>query len=154
MTGYITEQAGDANAGKWDIATVPGGGGNWGGSFLAVPTASKHQDLAVELVQFLTSAEGQMAAFKAVGNLPSNPHALRRQPSWRTATNDVLQRRPGRRSSSSPAPTNLEPVYLGAKNQPVRDAVENALRSVENGQRSSADGWADGGQATPRHAAG
>ena len=28
--------------GKWDIAAVPGGGGNWGGSFLAVPKQSKH----------------------------------------------------------------------------------------------------------------
>ncbi len=41
MTGYIKEQAGEGNAGKWDIATVPGGGGNWGGSFLAVPTTSE-----------------------------------------------------------------------------------------------------------------
>ena len=49
MTGYIQEQAGDGNAGKWDIATVPGGGGNWGGSFLAVPTASENQELAIEL---------------------------------------------------------------------------------------------------------
>ena len=38
MTGYIKEQSGDENAGKWDIASVPGGGGNWGGSFLGVPS--------------------------------------------------------------------------------------------------------------------
>ena len=36
---------------------------------------------------------------------------------------------------------NLQPVYLGAKNVPVRDAVENVLRSVENGQRSADEGW-------------
>ena len=28
------------------------------------------------------------------------------------------------------------------KNQPVRDAVENAMRSVENGEKSAEDGWA------------
>ena len=63
-------------AGKWDIATVPGGGGNWGGSWLAVPTPSKHQKEAIELIKFLTSGTSQLAAFKAEGNLPSLPHAL------------------------------------------------------------------------------
>ena len=38
---------------------------------------------------------------------------------------------------------NLKPVYLGAKNQPVRDAVENALRAVEGGQRAPAAGWTE-----------
>ncbi|WP_332662455.1 ABC transporter substrate-binding protein, partial [Aeromicrobium sp.] len=52
MTGYIKGQAGDTFTGKWDIATVPGGGGNWGGSWLAVPKSSKHQDVAIELIKF------------------------------------------------------------------------------------------------------
>ena len=36
MMGYIQGQA-PKTKGKWDIAAVPGGGGNWGGSFLAIP---------------------------------------------------------------------------------------------------------------------
>ena len=66
-------QSGEENAGKWDIATVPGGGGNWGGSWLAVPTSSKHQDMALELIEFLSNEEGQMMAFEAEGRLPSCP---------------------------------------------------------------------------------
>ena len=65
MTRLIEGNAGDANKGKWDVATVPGGGGNWGGSCLAVPTQSKHPKEAAELAEFLTSAEQQIAAFKA-----------------------------------------------------------------------------------------
>ena len=38
MMGYIQGQA-PGRRGKWDIASVPGGGGNWGGSFLADPEA-------------------------------------------------------------------------------------------------------------------
>ena len=39
MMGYIQGQAGDAYAGKWNIAPVlPGGATNWGGSWLGVPT--------------------------------------------------------------------------------------------------------------------
>jgi cellobiose transport system substrate-binding protein len=140
MTGYIKEQAGDENAGKWDITTVPGGGGNWGGSFLAVPTASKNQDLAIELVDFLTSADGQMGAFEAVGNLPSNP-TLYDTPELKDATNEYFSDAPVGQLFVAGA-ASLEPVYLGAKNQPVRDAVENAMRSVENGEKSNEDGWA------------
>jgi cellobiose transport system substrate-binding protein len=29
MIGYIKGQAGDASSGKWDVAPIPGGGGNW-----------------------------------------------------------------------------------------------------------------------------
>lgn len=139
MTGYIKDQAGEQNAGKWDIATVPGGGGNWGGSWLAVPAASKNQDIAIELVKFLSSADGQLAAFKEVGNLPSNPN-LYEDPALKEATNPYFNNAPVGQLFIAGA-SQLEPVFLGAKNQPVRDAVENAMRSVENGQRSASEGW-------------
>lgn len=139
MTGYIKEQSGEANAGTWDIASVPGGGGNWGGSFLAVPTTSKNQDLAIELAFFLTNADGQLSAFQAVGNLPSNP-TLYDQPALKDAVNDYFNNAPVGQIFVAGA-RNLKPVYLGAKNQPVRDAVENALRAVEGGQMSPDEGW-------------
>lgn len=139
MTSYIKEQAGEENAGKWDITTVPGGSGNWGGSFLAVPTASKNQELALELVDFLTSADGQLGAFEEVGNLPSNP-TLYDTPELQGATNEYFSDAPVGQLFVAGA-ANLQPVYLGAKNQPVRDAVENAMRSVENGEKSADEGW-------------
>ena len=43
MMGYIQGQAPNT-AGDWDIAAVPGGGGSWGGSFLAIPKQSKNAD--------------------------------------------------------------------------------------------------------------
>ena len=139
MTGYIEEQAGDSGAGKWDIASVPGGGGNWGGSFLAVPTASGNQELAIELAFFLSSAEGQLAAFEEVGNLPSNP-TLYDDPALAEATNDYFNDAPVGEIFVAGA-RDLQPLYLGAKNQPVRDAVENCMRAVEAGQRSPTEGW-------------
>jgi len=139
MTGYIKGQAGDSGNGKWDIASVPGAGGNWGGSFLAVPKSSKHQKLAIELVDFLTSAEGQMGAFTEVGNLPSNP-TLYTDPKLLDFKNPYFGDAPTGQIFAAGA-SSLKPVYLGAKNVPVRDAVENALRSVESGQRSSDAGW-------------
>ncbi|KHL10667.1 UNVERIFIED_CONTAM: ABC transporter substrate-binding protein [Mumia flava] len=139
MTGYIKDQSGEENAGNWDITTVPGGSGNWGGSWLAVPTQSEHQEEAIELIKFLTSADGQLAAFEAEGNLPSNP-TLYDDPALQGATNEYFSDAPVGQIFVEGAAA-LEPVYLGAQNQPVRDAVENALRSVENGQRSSEEAW-------------
>jgi cellobiose transport system substrate-binding protein len=139
MTGYIKGQAGDDFAGKWDIATVPGGSGNWGGSWLAVPKSSKHQKEALELIKFLSGPDGQMGAFEAEGRLPSLP-ALYDTPELKDATNPYFSDAPTGQLFVAGA-KNLEPVYLGAKNVPVRDAVENVLRSVENGQRSAAKGW-------------
>jgi cellobiose transport system substrate-binding protein len=139
MTGYIKGQAGDAFTGKWDIATVPGGGGNWGGSWLAVPKSSKHQDVAIELIKFLASEEGQMGAFESEGRLPSLP-ALYDTPQLKDAKNPYFNDAPVGQLFVAGA-KNLKPVYLGAKNVPVRDAFENVLRGVESGERSESDGW-------------
>lgn len=139
MTGYIKEQSGESNAGQWDIATVPGGAGNWGGSWLAVPKSSQHQEMALELIEYLSGEEGQMLAFEAEGRLPSLP-ALFDTPELKDSTNEYFNDAPVGQLFVSGA-EQLEPVYLGAKNVPVRDAVENALRSVENGEVSPAKGW-------------
>ena len=72
---------------------MPGGGGNWGGSWLAVPTQSKHPKEAYELAKFLTSPEGQVAAFKEAGPLPSSPKALD-DPAFLALTNDYFSNAP------------------------------------------------------------
>ena len=72
MLGHIKDTAPGTN-GKWDIATIPGGGGNWGGSFLTIPKQGKHTKEAYDLVQWLIQPEQQIEIFKEVGNLPSQP---------------------------------------------------------------------------------
>ena len=139
MTGYIEGQAGDAAKGKWDITTVPGGGGNWGGAWLAVPKQGKHQAEAIELAKFLTSPESQLVAFKTAGNLPSSPqdHA---DPALLGATNPYFSDAPVGELFVKGA-SSLKPVFLGAKNQAVRDAFENNLRAVEQGQLQAGQGF-------------
>ena len=60
----------------WDIANVfPGGGGNWGGSFLTVPAQGEHPEEAKEVAAWLTAPEQQAKAFAAVGTFPSQVEA-------------------------------------------------------------------------------
>ncbi|MCM0674596.1 extracellular solute-binding protein [Micromonospora phytophila] len=141
MTGVIEGNAGPDAKGKWDIARVPGNGGNWGGSHLAVPKQSKHRDEAIELVKFLTSAKGQIGAFKAKGPLPSSPQALA-DPAIVDAKNAYFSDAPVGQIFGAGAKT-LKPVYMGPKNQAVRTEVENAVRTVELGQRTPDQGWTD-----------
>ncbi|WP_320064726.1 ABC transporter substrate-binding protein [Micromonospora sp. RTGN7] len=138
MTGVIKGQAGESAAGKWDVAKAPGNGGNWGGSFLAVPKSSKHAKEAAELAKFLTSAKGQTEAFKKVGNLPSSPQALA-DPAVADSTNPYFTDAPVGKIFAAGA-TELKPVYLGPKNNAVRTAVENTLRAVEQG-KSAQEQW-------------
>nr|WP_030427121.1 ABC transporter substrate-binding protein [Allokutzneria albata] len=80
MLGVIKEQAGPDNAGKWAVTDAfPGGGGNWGGSFLTVPKQSKHPKEAAELAAWLTAPEQQVKAFLKAGTFPSQVKALTAQ---------------------------------------------------------------------------
>ncbi|MEU7956523.1 ABC transporter substrate-binding protein [Micromonospora humida] len=141
MTGVIEGNAGPDAKGKWDIAQVPGSGGNWGGSYLAVPKQSRHQAEAIELAKFLTSAKGQIGAFQEKGPLPSSPQALE-DPAIVNSTNAYFSDAPVGRIFAAGA-KSLKPVYMGPKNQAVRTEVENAVRTVELGQRNPAQGWTD-----------
>jgi cellobiose transport system substrate-binding protein len=71
VKGQVESAGGDATSG-WDFADVfPGGAANWGGSFLTVPTTSKHPKEAAELAAWLTDAPQEVAAFQAAGTFPS-----------------------------------------------------------------------------------
>lgn len=142
MTGVIEGAAGADAAGKWDIAKAPGNGGNWGGSFLAVTKQSDHPKEAAELAKYLTTPDAQKAAFQAVGNLPSTVTALD-DPTFLATKNDYFTDAPTGEIFGTGA-KELKPVYLGSKNGAVRTVVENALRSIEQGQRNSSEAWADG----------
>ena len=139
MTGLIREAAGESLTGKWDIARTPGNGGNWGGSFLAVPTQSKYPAEATKLAMFLTGAHGQIVAFQKTGNLPSNLKALD-DPALTGATNVYFSDAPTGKIFAAGA-KSLKPLYLGPDNQAVRDEVENALRNVEMGRDTPEAGW-------------
>ena len=71
VKGQVESAGGDATSG-WDFADVfPGGPANWGGTFLTVPTTSKHPKEAAALAAYLTDAKSAVAAFQAAGTFPS-----------------------------------------------------------------------------------
>ena len=131
MMGYIQGQAPDTK-GKWDVAAIPGGGGNWGGSWLTVPAQGKNIDASVAFIKFLVEPENQIAVFQKVGNLPSQP-ALYDDPKIKDFKSEFFNNAPTGVIFSETA-KNLKPQYLGKNNSKVRTAVENVLRRVDSGK--------------------
>ncbi len=138
MMGYIQGQA-PGTKGKWDVAAIPGGGGNWGGSFLTVPKQGKNVDEAYKFIEYIVAAENQIKVFKKVGNLPAQP-ALYDDPAIQAFKNEFFNNAPVGQIFSTTA-RELTPQYLGKKSGPVRVAVENVLRKVEQGKTDATAGW-------------
>jgi len=138
MLGHIKDTA-PGTEGKWDIAAVPGGGGNWGGSFLTLPKQGKNVDEAYKLLTWLVAPEQQIEIFKKVGNLPSQP-ALYTDPAIADFKNPFFNDAPVGQIFPKMA-QGLTPQYLGRKNGPTRVAVENVIRRVENKSLKSDAAW-------------
>jgi cellobiose transport system substrate-binding protein len=129
MLGYIQGQAGNKGAGKWDVATGPGGTGNWGGSYLAVPKASKHVAEAVDLAKWLTAPEQQVKLFVKQGSFPSSSAAAT-DPQVSGATNKYFNNAPiGQIFSDSAA--KLPVAVLGPKDGVIKDTFSTAIQRVE-----------------------
>ncbi len=94
MMAFIQDQA-KSSAGKWDIASVPGGGGNWGGSFLTAAQAGQEREEGVRAGQVARRAGAAGHGVPGEGQLPLDHHALHR-PGHHRLQEPVLQRRPGR----------------------------------------------------------
>jgi len=139
MMGYIQGQA-PATKGKWDIAAVPGGrGGNWGGSFLAVPKQSSHQTEAAELVKFLTSPASEAAVFKQTGNLPSQPKLLKSD-AVQSFRNPFFNKAPVGTIFATSA-LLLKPQILGPHQGDFQNAASQAIQRVEQHKQTPDQSW-------------
>jgi cellobiose transport system substrate-binding protein len=147
MVGYIKSEAG-AMTGQWNIADIPGNGGDWGGSYLSIPKASKHQKEAYALISWLTAPAQQAAVFKAVGNFPSNMKAAQ-DPTVASATDTYFS---GGTDPKNPvgAPigkifgesaSKLQPAVLGPHDGDVKNAISTAITRVETGSQSPDAAW-------------
>jgi cellobiose transport system substrate-binding protein len=138
MMGYIQGQA-PKTKGKWDIAATPGTGGNWGGSFLAVPKQSKHQAEAADLVKFLTSPSSEAYVFKQTGNLPSQP-ALLKSAAVSNFKNPFFNNAPVGKIFANSA-LRLLPQVIGPHQGDIQTASSNAIQRVEQKKQSPAKSW-------------
>jgi cellobiose transport system substrate-binding protein len=141
MLGVVKEQSGPKNSGKWAVtAAFPGGGGNWGGSYLTVPKQSKHPAEAAALAAWLTAPEQQIKAFQKTGNFPSQVKALT-DPELLTTTDPYFGDAKTGEIFSEQAKKVTKAQYKGPGDGKIKEnAVSPALQAVEQG-KSPQDGW-------------
>ncbi|WP_043639333.1 ABC transporter substrate-binding protein [Nonomuraea candida] len=139
MLGVVSGNAGDDAKGKWDVASVPGGGGNWGGSWLAVPKQSKHPKEAAMVADYLTQAQTQASIFTDFGNMPSNTKA-QQDPAVQGAKNEFFDDAPIGEIFAKSA-SSLQPVFLGVKHAQVKNAIESVIQGMDDGSVPYDKAW-------------
>ncbi|GHH73160.1 sugar-binding protein [Streptomyces sulfonofaciens] len=141
MLAHITEKAGPANSGKWDVAKAPRNA-NWGGSFLGVTEASPVKEEAKKLVAWLTAPAQQEFLFKKLGNFPSSQKALA-SPAVQDATSDYFSGAPIGRIFSEAARQIPDHQVLGRKDGTIKDIFGQGLQQVESQHTAPDKAWAD-----------
>ncbi|MFJ8030042.1 ABC transporter substrate-binding protein [Streptomyces sp. NPDC096032] len=139
MMGYIEQKSGDSGKGNWDVAAAPTAA-NWGGSFLGVPTAGKHQKEAIALAKWLTAPEQQAKVFAKQASFPSTPSAYG---SLKPAadTTAYFSDAPITQIFSDSAKT-IPTQYFGIKDQPLNTALTDVgILQVEQKGKTPAQGW-------------
>ncbi|WP_035702144.1 extracellular solute-binding protein, partial [Glycomyces tenuis] len=138
MTTYIETNAPDA-AGLWDIASVPGGAGNMGGSHLVLPAQGEHAEEAYELIEWLTAPEQQLKVFEQTGNFPSTPE-LYEDPALTGMTKPYFNDAPVGEIFTGAAQA-VEPQYQGPLQGDVLATLGQGLGRIEDGSQSPEDAW-------------
>ena len=125
----------------WDIANVfPGGGGNWGGSYLTVPTQGEHVEEAKALAKWLTAPEQQVKAFEAKGTFPSQVDALE-DPALTGATNAFFNDAPTGEILVERAEAVPFIAHKGPKFADINTAFQQAIQRVDEGKESADEAW-------------
>lgn len=126
-------------AGKWDIATIPGGSGNWGGSFLAIPKRAKNPEAAWKYIADMQSPAGQLDHFLMQGSLPTTP-SVYTDPKLIGKTDPFFSGAPiGKIYTESVV--NIKPFYIGLNDAAIGTELLNTLTSVEQGKVKPDRAW-------------
>lgn len=139
MLGVISGNAPDVTG--WDIADVfPGGGGNWGGSYLTVPADGDNVEAALALADWLTAPEQQMKAFVNAGTFPSQIEALESD-ELAASVNEFFNDAPVGEILSTRAEAVTVAPYKDADYFKYHDALQNAVNRVFDGVEDQKTSW-------------
>jgi cellobiose transport system substrate-binding protein len=139
MLAHISEKAGPANKGKWDVAKAPKGA-NWGGSFLGVMDKSPVKKEAEKLVAWLTAPEQQAYIFQKIANFPSSKTAID-MPAVANGTSDYFSGAPIGQIFGDAAKEIPAKQVLGRKDGAIKDTFSAGLQLIESQGKSSDSAW-------------
>ncbi|HWD79791.1 MAG TPA: ABC transporter substrate-binding protein [Kribbella sp.] len=141
LLGVIQDNAGPYGKGKWDVADVfPGGGGNWGGSYLTVPVQSPHPEEAAKLAAWLTAPEQQVKVFKKIGSFPSTLDAYD-DPQVKSQVNTYFNNAPVGQIFVDRARSVILKQHKGPRDGEINQIFSAALARVDAGKQDPEAAW-------------
>ncbi|SES24004.1 cellobiose transport system substrate-binding protein [Gracilibacillus ureilyticus] len=127
MVANVKGNAPDAS-GNWDIASIPEGAGNWGGSFLTVPKESEYPQEAYDFISWLTAPEQQLRSFEIAGLFPSTPDVYENE-EFLATTDEYFNGAPTAQIFAEAA-KSVKTVYMGVNYAIVDTEISTALVNV------------------------
>lgn len=128
--------------GDWRVAALPGVGGNWGGSVIAIPARAAQPAAAWNYVQSVLSPEGQTEHFIETGTFPAAEAALESDEVRGYTDPFYGDSKIGAVMSDSVLQFNS--FYNGPDTSAIGAALLNALVAMETGNVSSSNAWQEG----------
>ena len=131
MMDYIKGQA-PGTKGKWDIADIPGSGGNQGGSQLTIPKGAKHKQEAWDFISWYLAPAQQLKVFQIYGLFPSTPSLYKdvdlvgfKDPFFNNAPTGKIY---------ATGVQKLKPIFEGKLQRCIDMAMGSAISLVINGK--------------------
>ncbi len=138
MLDYIKQQA-PGTKGKWNIASLPGGGGNIGGSQLTIPVSAKHPQEAMDFIKWYLSPQMQLRVFKAYGLFPSTK-SIYNDPAVANYTDPFFSNAPLGAIYTKGA-LALKPIFEGRQQRQIDNIFGQALSRIALKKQSAAAAW-------------
>jgi len=140
MMDYIKQQA-EGTAGKWDIANIPGGGGNQGGTQLSIPTSGNpaNRQAAWDFISWYLAPAQQKLVFTTYGLFPSTP-SLYKDPEVVGFKDPFFNNAPVGQIYAAGV-QKLKPIFEGKKQRAIDNAIGAALTRVDTKKMTPAASW-------------
>ena len=134
MMDYIEGQAPDTK-GKWDIADIPGGGGNQGGSQLTIPKGADNPQEAWNFISWYLAPAQQLEVFQTYGLFPSTP-SLYKNPDLIGFKDPFFNNAPVG-AIYADGVSKLKPIFEGKLQRCIDMAMGSAISLVANGKEKN-----------------
>lgn len=139
MMDYIKAQAPDT-AGKWDIADMPGGGGNQGGTQLGIPSYAQNKQAAYDFLTWYLAPAQQLKVFKTYGLFPA-ASVLYKDPALMGYKDPFFNNAPVGQIYAEGV-TKLKPIFEGKLQRAIDQAIGAGLGRVAAKKMTPEKSWA------------
>ncbi len=139
MMDYIKAQAPDTN-GKWDIADMPGGGGNQGGTQLGIPSYAQNKQAAYDFLTWYLAPAQELKVFKTYGLFPA-ASVLYKDPALTGYKDPFFNNAPVGQIYAAGVQT-LKPIFEGKLQRAIDQAIGAGLGRVAAKKQTADKSWA------------